>query len=106
MNRSKLTGFLILLGIGILLTVGIVQIADNAGRPRDSRQSGSVEEIRTPLQASATVHQRGGRIIFGQDLRDAEGNQIYILPHRPPAPRVEVFDSAGEKVHSGKLEYG
>ena len=69
----------------------------------------SGERIKTPLQASLEVQQRGRTLMFLLRLRDATGTQIrgIRLPGgRPKEPTVAVFNAAGDRVHSFRLKYG
>ena len=75
--------------------------------------------IGSPLTAKLKVRQQAGRRLLGAkqrqvnfslELTDAYGASVSSLTgangQQPPEPRIEVFDAAGKKVHSGAMKYG
>ena len=66
--------------------------------------------IGSPLTASITAKQSGRTVRLSLVLTDASGANVDDLTGpkggRPPAPKVEIFDTEGKSVYKCTLEYG
>ena len=97
-----------------LLLLGFLVLGPTVCTPKPgvhfvSGKRATGEEVKTPLQGSLIVQQRGRRITFLLGLRDAEGKKISNLripAGRPKPPKVEILNTLGERVYTCTLEYG
>ncbi len=62
--------------------------------------------VGSAIKAGVNVRVNGRRVNFTLKLTDASGSSVDNVTPSPPPPVIEVFDTSGNQVHSGKMEYG
>ncbi len=69
----------------------------------------SGDKVRSPIKAGLVASQVGQQIVFGLNLRDADGQTIraVVLPGgRRPAAKITIADPGGSVLHTGTFRYG
>ena len=105
--------YYIIIVFGLLLP-GLLVLGPTVCTPKPSvhfvsGKGATGEEVKTPLQGSLIVQQRGRRITFSLGLHDADDKKISSLrlpTGRPKPPKVEILNTLGERVYTCTLEYG
>ena len=86
------------------------QDTSGGGRARAARRESAESDLSRPLVGTVAARKRGrGQVSLVLTVETAGGRQVRsvsVAGRQPPEPTFTITDESGQRVHSGKFEYG
>lgn len=84
--------------------------ASGGGRARAARRESAESDLSRPLVGTVVARKRGrAQVSLVLTVQTAGGRQVRsvsVAGRQPPEPTFTITDESGQRVHSGKFEYG